>query len=795
MPETMRKLFPIIFMAILVAGCSSSPKVPFYLNEYQEQFCENPREANLEWFKDAGYGMFIHYGLYSLLEKGEWVQLRDTIPVAEYARLMERFRAENFSADKITDIAIRAGMKYITITAKHHDGFCLFDTKATDFNVKNSPAGRDLIGELYEACEQKGLGLFLYYSYGADWKHPYFYSRESGWENARPAYKEAQPEYLFEKEKDFSIYVDFVHTQLREILGQYPNIAGIWFDPIMGYYSRPDLFPVDSTYALIRKLSPHALISFKQGANGTEDFVAPERGGNARVGQQFEVARAVYELNKDKPREICNTLQPHAWGYNRQHDGHHKSAENILEMLRDARRSNANLLLNVGPKGDGSFPDEDISALEEAGERVGEVMKPPNIICILVDDLGYGDLACLGATDMRTPHIDGLAAQGLTFTSFYANCTVCSPSRASLLTGKYPDMVGVPGVIRQFTDNSWGNLADDAVTIAEVLKSAGYRTGMVGKWHLGFERPDIPNDRGFDFFKGFLGDMMDDYWTHLRGGVNWMRENREEISPVGHATDLFTDWSIKFLKEQKEEEQAFFLYLAYNAPHFPIQPPQEWLDRVQEREPDLPEKRAKNVAFIEHLDFNVGRVMQTLEETGLDENTLVLFTSDNGGALRFAQSNGRLRGGKQDMYEGGIRVPALCYWKGNTEPGTSTDQVAMLMDLFPTFCEAAGAELPDGINGTSILGTICGMEQDIDNRFLFWVRREGGVYGGQAYHAARYLDHKILQNTPFEPIQYFNLGADELEKNPLDPSEDEIYEKLRSQLQDHIRKSGSVPWQ
>jgi len=164
--------------------------------------------------------------------------------------------------------------------------------------------------------------------------------------------------------------VDFVHQQLRELLTQYPNIAGIWFDPIMGYYSRPDLFPIDSTYALVRSLSPHALISFKQGANGEEDFMAPERGGAAKVGQQFEVARMVYEKNKEKPREICNTLQPHAWGYNKQHDGNHKSADEIMQMLEDAHSMNANLLLNVGPRGDGSFPEEDIRALEDAGAKL-----------------------------------------------------------------------------------------------------------------------------------------------------------------------------------------------------------------------------------------------------------------------------------------------------------------------------------------------------------------------------------------------------------------------------------------
>lgn len=370
MTSDIRIFLPAILMTgvlMNLSGCDQDPDIPSYLHGYEQSFAEDPRGTNLQWFEDAGYGMFIHYGIYSLLERGEWVQLRDTIPVAAYARWMEQFDARHFDPDFITDLALEGGMKYITITSKHHDGFCLFRTEATEFNAVKSPAGRDLIGELYRACEEKELGLFLYYSYALDWKHPYFYSRESGWTNARPAYREPQPEYLYRTEEDFRHYIDFVHAQLTELLTQYPHIAGIWLDPIMGYYSRPDLFPADSTYALIRRLSPHALISFKQGANGSEDFVAPERSGNASVGQQFEVARRIAALNKNKPREICNTLQPHAWGYDRRNDGHHKSAREIMEMLASADSMNANLLLNVGPRGDGSFPDEDVEAIRQAG--------------------------------------------------------------------------------------------------------------------------------------------------------------------------------------------------------------------------------------------------------------------------------------------------------------------------------------------------------------------------------------------------------------------------------------------
>lgn len=428
------------------------------------------------------------------------------------------------------------------------------------------------------------------------------------------------------------------------------------------------------------------------------------------------------------------------------------------------------------------------------GWSYGQTEEPPNIICILVDDLGYGDLSIMGAQDLQTPHIDNLARRGITLSNFYANSTVCSPSRAALLSGTYPDLVGVPGVIRQDVKNSWGYLAPKTILIPEVLNRQGYHTALIGKWHLGLTSPNTPNEKGFQYFKGFLGDMMDDYWTHLRGGVNWMRHNHEEIDPEGHATDLFTDWTIEYLNGRVSEAQPFFLYLAYNAPHFPIQPPELWVEKVRARQPHLDEKRLLNVAFIEHLDHAIGRVMQTLEVRGLMENTMVVFTSDNGGALRFAQSNGELRGGKQDMYEGGIKVPAFVMWKNHIKPGTSSNNFGMLMDLFPTFCEAAGIELPPELPSISLVPTLLGQEQVTDDRTVFWVRREGWKYGGQCYYAARYGPYKILQNSPYEPIQYFLLSQDPYERSPL-YDEDENYKKLRTALQEHIRKSGTMAWQ
>ncbi len=360
---------------IYLNGCKSSTNVPSYLSGYKDLYQTDPKKAALQWFAEAKYGLFMHYGLYALLERGEWVMLREKISVYEYAKLKDRFTAENFDPDFITDLALDAGMKYINITSKHHDGFCLFNTRETDFNSVQSPAKRDLIGDLSKACDKKGLGLFLYYSYAADWRHPYFYSRDAGWQNARPAYDQHQPEYKWEKDEDFKIYVDYVHNQLRELLTQYGPIAGIWFDPIMGYYSRPDLFPIKETYALIRSLQPHTLISFKQGANGDEDFAAPERSGHSmsdrfKKPEMQEVPRNAWESNKHKHNEICDTLQPRVWGYKKSDADNHRKADEVMRMLTDAWKADCNLLLNTGPLPDGSIDPIDVDTLRKVGKRL-----------------------------------------------------------------------------------------------------------------------------------------------------------------------------------------------------------------------------------------------------------------------------------------------------------------------------------------------------------------------------------------------------------------------------------------
>ncbi|MBE0542094.1 MAG: sulfatase-like hydrolase/transferase [Verrucomicrobia bacterium] len=419
----------------------------------------------------------------------------------------------------------------------------------------------------------------------------------------------------------------------------------------------------------------------------------------------------------------------------------------------------------------------------------------PNFLLIFTDDHGYGDVSTYGPSDVRTPNIDRLAAEGMLFTTMRANCTVCSPSRAALLTGRYADRVGVPGVIRTHPENSWGYFDPKVPTLADELKRAGYHTAIVGKWHLGLESPNTPNERGFDFFHGFLGDMMDSYTTHLRHGNNYLRRNAEVIEAKGHATDLFSEWAGDYLRERaKLKDQPFFLYLAYNAPHFPIEPPADWLARVKQRAPQLDEKRAKNVAFIEHLDDGIGRVLAVLKEAGLEQSTLVVFTADNGGSLPHAQNNDPWRDGKQSHYDGGLRVPFVARWPAQIKPSSRSDYAGLVFDLFPTFLELAGRQRTADLDAMSLVPVLTGGTITAP-RDLYFVRREGGNYGGKSYEAIIRGDWKLLQNDPFKPLELYNLKEDPREQNNLATRNRPVFNELAAALRTHIQRGGAVAWQ
>lgn len=423
--------------------------------------------------------------------------------------------------------------------------------------------------------------------------------------------------------------------------------------------------------------------------------------------------------------------------------------------------------------------------------------KLPNILLILTDDQGYHDVSYSGTTDIRTPNIDQIARSGIRFDNFYANCTVCSPTRAALLTGCYPDVVGVPGVIRTYPQDNWGYLNPSEPMLPEMLGKGGYHTALIGKWHLGLDSPNTPNERGFQYFHGWLGDMMDDYRKHRRQNINYMREDSKVIDPEGHATDLFTKWSQEYIQKQSKSKQPFFLYLAYNAPHTPVQPPAEWLEKVKAREKGIDEKRAALVALIEHMDDGIGRVIQTLKDEGVYDNTIIVFTSDNGGHLPSMANNGPVRNGKGSMYEGGLRVPACISWPRRIAPGRTSGQMNISMDLYPTLLQAAGMD-SKGIQGRSFLPTLLDASKPMppDERDLYFTRREGGAeFAGMPIYGLRKGKWKLVKNSPHQPMELFNLENDKEEKHNVIAEHPEVYKELNQSLMKHIQQGGRVPWQ
>ncbi len=340
--------------------------VPSYLRGFETVYAKDPRQAALDYFRSAKFGLFLHYGLYSLLEgywqgkksAAEWIQLRSTIRVKEYEKLTERFTAEKFDVDFITDMALDAGMKYVNLTTRHHDSFCLFDSKYTDFKSTNSAAKRDLVGELAQQCQQKGLGFYLYYSHGRDWRHPHAPNNGDWGGSARPKYDPPETYYKYGQEHDLQIYVEFMKNQITELLTNYGPIGAIWLDGFSTPNSRKEkmhLFKIQELYDHIHSLQPQVLVSYKQGLLGTEDFKAPER---------------KYKGTSEVPLELCDTLQPHAWGQHRQDDESHKTADQVMDMLEKAKALNANLLLNTGPLPDGSIHPADVKTLKEVGRRL-----------------------------------------------------------------------------------------------------------------------------------------------------------------------------------------------------------------------------------------------------------------------------------------------------------------------------------------------------------------------------------------------------------------------------------------
>lgn len=334
--------------------------VPPHLRGFGEQFRTNPRQSALAWFRDAKFGLFIHYGLYSLDGIHPFEQHRLKIPVATYEKKATRFIADRFDAGALCDLALEAQMKYITLVTKHCDGFCLWDSKHTPFNSVRSAAGRDFVAEIVEACNARDLGFFAFYEYGFEWHHPHG-PRKRDFPTAitEVPYPSPEPAYAHGAEYDLNRYIDYAHAQIEELLTRYGPIAGIWLDgvavPLSGDRSR---FRCQELYDKIHHLQPHALVSFKHGVTGTEDFYAPER---------FQLQHL--KPGDRKPAELCESLNP-SWGYVKT-EAHH-DAEWVMPRLAFAHEKQMNYLLNVGPLPGGSLLPADATTLREIGRRIHE---------------------------------------------------------------------------------------------------------------------------------------------------------------------------------------------------------------------------------------------------------------------------------------------------------------------------------------------------------------------------------------------------------------------------------------
>jgi arylsulfatase A-like enzyme len=406
--------------------------------------------------------------------------------------------------------------------------------------------------------------------------------------------------------------------------------------------------------------------------------------------------------------------------------------------------------------------------------------KKPNIILILADDLGYGDVGCYGSKMINTPHIDALAIGGIRFTDFHANGPMCSPTRAAVLTGRYQQRCGIEGVLSVKSNRDTG-MAPEEATFAEVLNGAGYATACLGKWHLGYRVPFIPVNQGFDSFRGFMAGGSD-YHSHINrsGEPDWWKDDKL-VPEEGYTTDLLTDHAIGFIKQNKDK--PFCVYIPYQAVHFPFQGPNDEADRVVggnywskakygRRYDDVEDRKAAYKEMIESLDANVGRIVAAVKQLGLEGNTLIFFTSDNG-AYSWVGSNLPCRGQKTDLWEGGHRVPTVAYWPGKIRPGTVTGETTMTMDLFATMTAMAGAELPKGLklDGANLLPLLL-EGRKLPERTLFWRFRK--------QHAVRKGPWKLLVRGGDQYL--FNLDDDIGEQKNLLDAKPDIVNSLRAEF-------------
>ncbi len=415
----------------------------------------------------------------------------------------------------------------------------------------------------------------------------------------------------------------------------------------------------------------------------------------------------------------------------------------------------------------------------------------PNLIYIMVDDLGYGDLGCYGQQRIKTPCLDRMAAEGLRFTDHYAGNTVCAPSRCSLMTGVHGGHAYVRGN-REIKPMGQLPLREGTVTVASLLQDAGYRTALIGKWGLGGPGSEgHPNQQGFDHFFGYLCQRhAHNYYPEFlfRNSErvplnNKVAKPREDGAGVAverndYSHDLCAAEALQFIEENKD--RPFFLYLALTIPHANNEAGKEGMEVPSlgdYADLDWPEPQKGHAAMISRMDGDIGLLLKTLKDLGIEKNTLVLFTSDNGPHREggndpdFNDSNGPLRGIKRDLYDGGIRVPLIARWPGQIEPGASTDHISAFWDLMPTACDLVGLAAPKGTDGISYLPTLLGKDQK-KHDYLYWEFK--------TQRAVRIGNWKAVQKSPKDEVELYDLDTDLEETTDVADANPGVVKKVKA---------------
>lgn len=408
----------------------------------------------------------------------------------------------------------------------------------------------------------------------------------------------------------------------------------------------------------------------------------------------------------------------------------------------------------------------------------------PNVIFILADDLGYGDLGCFGQKLIKTPNIDRLAAEGMRFTQAYCGATVCAPSRCSLMTGMHNGHAAIRGN-HEIKPEGQYPMPADTVTVAHMLKQAGYKTGLIGKWGLGHPgSASTPDKMGFDYFFGYncQREAHEYYPQHL-----WRNTEKVMLNGEKYSHDLMAEDALKYVRESSNKSNPFFLYLAFTIPHQKLQVP----DIAPYKERDWPENLKILAAMVTRMDRDVGRLIALLKELKIDDNTLVFFASDNGAAYRdeLFDHSGPLRGHKRDMYEGGIRTAGIARWPGRIKAGVVSDQVWAFYDVFPTLADLVGAPPPKNVDGISFLPAML-QGKAVEHPPLYWEFHEGGFF-----QAARMGNWKAVKNGKDGAIELYDLAKDLGEEHDVASAHPDVVAKVADFLKTARTDSENERWQ